>query len=240
MINNLNSKTSENLYDQLANQIRTDIANGKFSVGEKIPSELELSDLYNISRNTVRKAISVLVNEKLLIKAHGKGTFVSSNTDNLNNSTFLSFTDNVKSMDKTLSTKLVNITHVHPTEGQKEFFKLNSDDFLLEIERLRYIDDIPICVETSWFTTKYDSLEEKDLNGSLYAILQNDYQITSFNGTKTVEICYASPDEANLLKVSRGSALMLIEDRVYNEQSPLHISKQVLRGDKFKFAIKQN
>ncbi|MDO5409670.1 MAG: GntR family transcriptional regulator [Lachnospiraceae bacterium] len=238
MADNLNAQTSVNLYDQLAQQIRNDIHSGKLAVGEKIPSEFELSDMYNISRSTVRKAISVLVDENLLVKAHGKGTFVSSNTSGSNNSTFLSYTENIKSMGKTLSTKLLRFSHVHPTEGQKEFFKLDSDDLILEIERLRYVDGVPICVETCWFDSEYDSLEKKDLNGSLYAILKKDYNIVSFNGSKTVELCYASPEEAELLDVPRGSALMLVEDKVYNGQKPLHISKQVLRGDKFKYAIK--
>lgn len=237
MEDNLNAQTNINLYDQLAEQIRNDIKTGKFSVGEKIPSEFELSDTYNISRSTVRKAISVLVDENLLVKAHGKGTFVASNHSNPNKASFLSYTDNVKAMGKTLTTKLLQLTHQHPTEKQKEFFNLNSDDSILEIVRLRFIDDIPICIETCWFSPEYNSLEDKNLNGSLYTILQKDYNITSINGSKTVELCYASEEESELLNVPRGSALMLVEDTAYNGQSPLHISKQVLRGDKFKYAL---
>ena len=85
----LNTQTSVPLYSQLAEQLRQDIYTGRFTQGEKIPSEFELSRLYNVSRSTVRKAISVLVSENLLETTHGKGTFVSSPKINQNSSGFL-------------------------------------------------------------------------------------------------------------------------------------------------------
>lgn len=235
----LNTSISKTLYDQLADQIRYDIYEGKFKQGEKIPSEFELSDMYKVSRSTVRKAISILVQESLLEKAHGKGTFVSSATTRQNNSSFLSFTDNVRLMGQTLTTKTILVSHEMPTKGQQQFFNLSGNESLLKIERLRYVDNIAICMETTWFTTAFDSLQTKNLNGSLYAILQNEYNIRPLTGSKTIELCYASSEEAELLDVPRGSALMLIEDMVYDSTgTPLHISKQVVRGDKFKYALK--
>lgn len=235
----LNTSISKTLYDQLADQIRYDIYEGKFKQGEKIPSEFELSDMYGVSRSTVRKAISILVQENLLEKAHGKGTFVSSAKANQNHSSFLSFTDNVKSMGQTLTTRTVLVSHEVPTEEQRKFFNLSGNELLLKIERLRYVDNIAICMETSWFTTELDSLQNKNLNGSLYAVLQKEYNIHPLTGSKTIELCYASSEESELLDVPRGSALMLIEDQVYDSTGkPLHISKQVVRGDKFKYALK--
>ena len=181
----------------------------------------------------------VLVSEKLLVKAHGKGTFVAAAKSKISNSTFLSFTENVTSMGKTLVTKTIRVTHTTPTEHQMHFFEMATQEPRIMIERLRIVDHVPICVETSWFSQKFDSLEHKDLNGSLYSILQNDYNIIPYNGSKTIELCYASQEESELLDVPRGSALMLVEDLVYDSSgTPLHISKQVVRGDKFKYALK--
>ena len=142
-------------------------------------------------------------------------------------------------MGQTLSTKTILVSHEMPTKGQQHFFNLSGNESLLKIERLRYVDNIAICMETTWFTTAFDSLQTKNLNGSLYAILQNEYNIRPLTGSKTIELCYASSEEAELLDVPRGSALMLIEDMVYDSNgTPLHISKQVVRGDKFKYALK--
>lgn len=235
----LNSDTSRLLYDQLAEIIRNDIYEGRFKQDEKIPSEFELSDMYHVSRSTVRKAISVLASENLLVKIHGKGTFVS--TAKLKNeaSSFLSFTENVKKMGKSLTTQTLETSHEQPTQNQKLFFQLSDGEVLLKIVRLRSIDRVPICIETTWFTKDYDSLKTKNLDGSLYAVLHNDYQIEPHTGSKSIELCYASQKEAQLLDVPRGTALMLIEDFVYDHQEkPLHITKQVVRGDKFKYALK--
>ena len=65
----------------------------------------------------------VLVSEKLLVKAHGKGTFVAAAKSKISNSTFLSFTENVTSMGKTLVTKTIRVTHTTPTEHQMHFLK---------------------------------------------------------------------------------------------------------------------
>lgn len=237
-MNTLNTDTSIALYNQLADTIRNDIRDGKFQSGEKIPSEFELSDSYKVSRSTVRKAISVLVSEKLLVKLHGKGTFVSSSKVS-HPSSFLSFTENVESMGKILTTKVIEFSHVLPNEKQQTFFQISENDPLLMVKRLRKIDNLPICIETTWFSSKYDSLQEKDLNGSLYQVLLSDYQIRPFTGSKTIELCYASEEEAELLDVPRGLALMLVVDNVFDDlEEPLHITKQVVRGDKFKYALK--
>ena len=72
----LKKLTPITLWEQLYNEIKKDIDNGKYKPGDKIPTEFELSDIYKVSRVTVRAAIQQLVNEDILIKKTGKGTFV--------------------------------------------------------------------------------------------------------------------------------------------------------------------
>ena len=235
----LNNETSELLYKQLANIIRNDIFEGRFKQDERIPSEFDLSHIYKISRSTVRKAISLLSEEGLLVKIHGKGTFVASPKFKNSSSTFLSFTENVDAMGKSLITNTISRYYETATPDQKRFFQLDGAEELLKIIRLRSIEALPICVETTWFTKDYDSLLTKNLNGSLYSVLRKDYEIEPSAASKTIELCYASAQEAELLDVPRGSALMLVEDYVYDSyNNPLHITKQVVRGDKFKYALK--
>ncbi|AYV66772.1 MULTISPECIES: GntR family transcriptional regulator [Niallia] len=238
---NLNITSSKPLYHQLAETIRKDIYEGKFKQDERIPSEFELSEMYEISRSTVRKAISILVEEDLLVKIHGKGTFVAAPMLEQNNRVFMSFTSNVETLGKTLTTKTQKVYYRKATEQEIEFFNLTEPEDILIIERLRIVDNLPIGIETVFFTKKFDSLKDENLNGSLYAVLEDKYSITPYTGSKTIEICYATLEESNLLDIPRGSALMLVKDKVYDtHNNPLHISKQVLRGDKFKYAIKKD
>ena len=65
------------LYYQLKNIIKTDIENGTLKTGDTIPTEMEIMSHYNISRFTVRQAISELVNEGYMLRKTSKGTFVT-------------------------------------------------------------------------------------------------------------------------------------------------------------------
>ena len=67
------------LYQQLMDDIKLDISNQKYRHGDKIPSETELAEIYNVSRITVRRAVSELCDEGYLAKHQGKGTFVQAN-----------------------------------------------------------------------------------------------------------------------------------------------------------------
>ena len=65
------------LYSQVENNLRQQIISGELGVGEKIPTELELCERYSVSRITVRRAVQNLVDEGLIYRLRGKGSFVS-------------------------------------------------------------------------------------------------------------------------------------------------------------------
>ena len=66
------------LADEVSEQIQKRIVSGEMSVGSKLPTEKELSDMYGVGRSTIREAVSVLSNIGLLRVMQGKGTFVVS------------------------------------------------------------------------------------------------------------------------------------------------------------------
>ncbi|MDT2764271.1 GntR family transcriptional regulator [Enterococcus asini] len=229
------------LYVQLADELRDKIAQGEFVPDSQIPSENELHQTTGYSRSTVRKALAILVEEGRLTKVHGKGTFVTALDNHLvnkQNHHFLSLTENIRKRGQTLTTKVVDLRWVEPTREQTQFFQLTEDAQLLEITRLRILDDFPLCVETDWFTSDFASLESEDLAGSLYGLLREKFDVQPATGKKTFSISYATQQEAFLLDVPRGSALMEIEDYVNDHKgTPLHIARQVLRGDRFKYVV---
>lgn len=72
----LKSNTTEALYEQLLVHFRTQILNGTLSAGEKLPSEPDIVEEFGVSRGTVRQALGILVNEGLVERVHGSGTYV--------------------------------------------------------------------------------------------------------------------------------------------------------------------
>jgi len=107
---------------------------------------------------------------------------------------------------------------------------------LVKLVRLRYLDDAPLCLETTYLPPSFETLIDRDINGSLYAALRQEFHRAPAQGHKTFEVCYASQNEALLLNVERGQALILITDYVYDTDGrPLHVSKRIQRTDRAKY-----
>lgn len=235
-------KSKSLLYEQLVDTLSDRIQNNIYKSGEMIPSELELQHEFGVSRSTVRKALNILSQKNILMKIPGKGTFVSDKKSPIetNSKRFLSFTDNVKRSGKKLTTKLIYTKDVDNNEKQCAFFNIQESEKLVKIKRLRYLDGEPFCIESTWLSEKYSDITNEDLDGSLYQILRKKYDSIPNNGQKTFKITFATQEESFLLDVSRGSALMKINDYVYDQNgAPLHISEQILKGDKFTYAVNQ-
>ena len=106
-MNSLSNNVSTPLYKQLYDEILSKINSGEYKIGDKIPSESMLSEIYGISRITVRNAIQKLCDDKILVKKHGKGTFVSMPVYIESISSEGSFTKSCIQMGKIPSTKVV-------------------------------------------------------------------------------------------------------------------------------------
>lgn len=235
----LDSHTSETLYRQLADKIRDDIHAGKYKIDEQIPTEFELTDIYNVSRSTVRKAIDLLVTENLLIKIHGKGTFVAPPQVRHTSDGFYSTTQSMESIGKTVSSKVIYSAVVDAETDVVNFFNPSVEKLkVVRIQRTRYLDGSPLCLETISLPMKYLSILEEDLTNSLYEILDEKYSIIPSDGEKCLQICYARDDESKELDVPRNSALMLIKDSVKDQYGcPLYVSKQVHAGEMIKYGM---
>ncbi|BDR60062.1 GntR family transcriptional regulator [Lactobacillus xylocopicola] len=236
-------KKSENhtpLYVRLSDIIKERINNHKYLEGQSIPSELELQKEFAVSRTTVRKALKVLTEQNILIKLPGKGTYVSDQRNELKTPSrkFFSLTESINRTGKKISTRLIDTQEILGNAEQNKFFQLKDGQQLLEISRLRYLDDVPFCVEWLWLPLKFSGLKTADLNLSFHKLLKTNYGIIPGSGKKTFKIAFATREESVLLNVDEEDPLMQIKDFVYDENnSPLYLAQQILRSDKFTYAI---
>lgn len=225
------------LYKQLMQKIRSDIAAGVYSVHSRIPSEQELCETYQVSRVTVRKALTELTQEGLLKRRQGKGTFVEIPRLCKDLKDVNSFHDACRMMGCVPGTRVLHAQLVHAGEEDVRDLMVDEDATVVELVRLRLADDTPVMLETNRFPIDYAYLLEEDLTGSLYAILQR-------HGTETaqaiheISLSYATAAQAKQLEVSTGDALMQLREIIYDQhQHPLHTSRQFIRGDRFTFRI---
>jgi GntR family transcriptional regulator len=227
------------LYVQLKEIIKNDVATAKIKPGQKLPTEFELCEMYSISRSTVRAAITELIDEGLLSTKQGKGTFVNVQKIEREIGPTLGFSAICKLNNLTASSNVIEqkLVKANKTLAAQLDVPLHSD--LVSIKRVMMADDVPVMLDYSIFPSKYLSLLNEELtNNSLYAILNDKYNVTLSNSRKTIQIIFADATQANYLKIKKGYPLMLQQGVVYSSASEaVHLGEQLIIGDKFKLHI---
>lgn len=224
----LNKDSSVPLYQQLMDEIKSQINSGVLKENERILTEIELSDKYEVSRITVRKAIALLVEDEYLVKQQGIGTFVAKRKLNREINKFMGFTQSCNYAGKKASSKLLIADSIPADVGDCEKLKLSEGERVIRIKRVRYADNVPVMIEENRFPAKYSYLLAEDLKRSIYEILK-EHGVLAENGVKKITICYPSPEEESLLELEPKQALLLQKDICYDKEgNPIHLCKQVV------------
>lgn len=157
-------------YYQLKEKIREQISTGIYKVGDCISSERELSEKYGVSRMTVRQALGELVNDGILIKEKGKGTFVCE--PKVKQEDLMSFTEIISKSGRVLETKVNSLEIIEtPEELENIFGNFN----LYKIDRSRYVDSECIANEVVYVPKDFvGEITEEELKGSFYKILEKN------------------------------------------------------------------
>ena len=221
----------------IAPRIRGDIERGVYPTGSRIPPEHELEKLYQVSRVTVRRALSELTSEGLLERKQGKGTFVATPRGGLPLKNLHSFHDSCK-LNRVKPS--IDVIHVRETEAGAEAaegLNISRGSRVLEILRVCRADGVPVVLERNHFSMAYAWLQDQDLSGSLYNILR-EYGVEPKLALHDVSLRFADRDEAELLETEEGTPLICLHEVIYDQRGrPLHTNIQLIRGERFVFTI---
>ena len=227
------------LYLQLQEVLKDDIQNGRLKPGDQLPPERELSEQFRMSRMTVRQALNQLVNDGLLFRVQGKGTFVARPKITQNLWQLSSFTEDMLSRGMKPGAVVIEQEIIHADHKLAEYFQLEKDMRLIKIRRLRTADGEPIALETTHLPYHaFSGILEKDLQGSLYELLAREYSIVLVRARQSIEARDARPLEAGLLKIPEKTPVLIIERLSYDNN--MHVIEYVnscYRADKYKFYV---
>ncbi|NLO84496.1 MAG: GntR family transcriptional regulator [Clostridiales bacterium] len=233
----LEKKSQSPLYQQLMMRLKNDIMAGVYPAGGRIPSEQLLCDTYSVSRVTVRKAMLDLVQEGLLVRRQGKGTFVADERIQRDLQQITSFSAACRQKGHNATAKLISVQLEEATSEDIDKLGLAQGDRVLEICRLRLSDGEPIMLEINRFPERFSFLREDNQETSLYEKLQKHGIIPS-SAVHDISLGYATPLVSKHLNTALGYALLLLDEVVLDQHDePLHLSRQWIRGDKFTFRI---
>ena len=228
------------LYIEMADDIRSGIAEGKYSPGTRIPTEAELETVYGVSRITVRKALELLVNEGAITRRRKVGSFVSEKKMIRYLDKCMSFTQMCQRNGSVAGAKFLSAELVPVWPALARELELGKgEDRVLCVRRLRMCNKVPVTIEENYFSRAYSFLLSEDLEGSLYEILA-DHGIKTGNSEKVLGICYAGKEEAELLNVSEGDALIQMQDLLYDvDGKPIFSGKEIVEAGRFEYRIHQ-
>lgn len=233
----IDKKSPIPVYFQLKNLIEKDIKSGKLKTGDSIKTEQEYCQEHCISRMTVRQALKELENEGLIIRERGRGSFVSHLK--IEQEGLMSFTEMAKEKNMVPSTIVVSFGLIK-IDQIAEKLNLNPKEDIYELIRIRSADSIPVAVEKVYLPLKMvPDFNTKDLTGSLYKILTEDYGITSLSSKTSFSSIMASEELKKQLKIKEDMPLLKLENICYSPKLGYY-EISYYRSDYFKITVNLN
>lgn len=230
------------LYYQLVNIIKSFIAAGAIKAGDSIPGEYDFCKAYSISRSTVRRAISELEEQGLVIRRRGLGTFISEPKLNRSINKIYSFTNDMKILGLEPSSIIQDFKITLASEALIKVLKLSSyDKRVFKITRLRCANDEPLLLETTILPVRLFPTLKKDylINNSLYELLQKEANIVPFEATETYESTIIVGKTAKLLKCKDGVSGFNIERIAWEKSGKIYeFTQSIMKGDRTKLVMK--
>jgi len=240
-IHSINFDSHIPYYIQLMDLLKEMIIDKKWVPGEQIPCEQELCETYGISRTVVRQALRELELEGIINRRKGKGTFISE--PKISEGLIQKLTGFYQDMvERGLNpvTKVLHQNVVRANEQVARFLNIAPGTDVIDIERLRFIDDEPIQLVTTYIPyLVYPPLATVDLtNRSLYEFLEKEGGIFLTRGRRYIEAVLASASEAALLGIERGAPLLMLDSVSYAENNlPIEYYHALHRGDRSRFEV---
>ncbi len=134
------------VYVQIRESLRAEIMGGTLKRGEQLPSENELASKYKVSRMTIRESIEDLVDEGLLYRRHGVGTFVAYPHLQRDHTRLTSFFDKAENEGFQFKAKLLTLEVIPATPKVAQALDLPLDSQVIRVKTLRFVNDVPVTV----------------------------------------------------------------------------------------------
>ena len=226
------------IYQQIADQIKADISKKILNPGDKIPSEKWFVDTLNVARGTVRKAISLLVEEGTLEKVQGKGTFVTKPKISYPFAQELvSYAETMKAKNINFKTQVIEQKIVKPAAEIQKKLKLKSNQEVLYLVRLRSMEDTPAILTFNWISLdRCPKLDKVDFSKvALFDAIEKNVGIKIKYGVRNFSARNLNREQAKIMELAQNDAVLELNQVTFaSDDEPIECSDALLRTDQYK------
>ena len=228
-------------YLHIRDTIKEDIDDGIWAIGDRLPSERDLADQFKVSRMTLRQAVTLLVEEGILERRIGSGTYVASRRVQEKMRGTTSFTEIIQSQGKKPSTRVISYQRKMASQTEIERLCLHKNDYVIKMERIRYADKLPVVFEETYIPEKLiKSFQQKDITEHFFkTLIENGYEIGK--SQQTIYAKNASERVATYLGIPKNHAILaLTQVSYFTDGRPFEYVKSQYVGDRFEFYLENN
>ena len=230
------------LYYQVQHMIAQRISRGEYPSGAQLPPENELSRELGVSRVTVREALRVLAEQKILIKIQGRGTFVADNPGVVQPvRSFTGYLEDLYDQLERISVKHIDIANLPITDEFREKLALSeSETEVVRVKRIRYVDDEPYAFTINVLPRAIGSHLNKDnlQRMPLVRILEEDLKIQVSGAHETIQAAAADNEVSQALDVPFLSPVMHVQRVLFTGgDQPLQLVDSYYRADKYHYSV---
>lgn len=212
------------------------LASGALRPGERLGTEREMAARFAVSRVTLRSALVPLARAGLLERRTGRGggTFVRSGVVEREAAERLGLPQRLTAAGHTAATALLRSGVRAATDAEREALGLEADAAVVEVERVRYADGLPLSLDLARFPADLvPGLLDGPLDGSLYAELAASYDLRPATTEEQISVVHATAREARELEVAVHAPLLQVVRTAYDAGGrPFELSDDLFRADR--------
>jgi GntR family trehalose operon transcriptional repressor len=225
----------KNIYEELTEKMK----DGTFQPGELIPSENELAMQYETSRETIRKALTLLSQNGYIQKLRGKGSVVlDTSRASFPISGLVSFKELAEQMKGSISTTVEEFDLIiKPPPFLQHQLQCSAKDDVWKVIRTRIFDEERVILDKDFLLKKYIPVLTEDIcKQSIYAYIEQELGLTISFAKKEIVVEPCTEEDERYLDTTGFAHVVVVKNYVYlNDASLFQYTESRHRLDKFRF-----
>jgi GntR family transcriptional regulator len=228
------------LYFQIKSIIKSKILSNELKGEEQLPSEAELSKEYNVSRGTLRQALSELIKEGLIYRVRGKGTFVTEGAG-LRQLTFKGTIENLITSAREGRIRVLEYKEAIPLPHVAKLLQLEMTKKVFQLELIFFIPKGPSRYSIFYFPPDLGKMifrNELKETTDIILFVEKKLQTRIHHAHQTMDVRLADKPIAKYLSIRQRTPIFVMERHyIARDGSPMFISVNYCRPDLYKFRI---